>query len=280
MSPIFITKPRLFAFDLDGTLLNSRKDLSEATLVALSEMSSMGLHIVFASGRIKSSMEQYIQRCNFPVSTVSLNGAAVYANVRHNGTPRIYDASLPAEYADFLINYAALNSIAMNYYHNETLYAINNPKNAPWLDLYFNQTHSTYNFTSSLHNFLGCSPSKILFLGSPEVLDEQEAYFTRLWGTSVYICRTWDYYLEFMNPSANKGFGLKALADFYQVSMDETVSFGDALNDIPMFEVAGISVAVSNSSDAVKNAATRVSAWSNDQNAIAEEWKYFRQMLI
>lgn len=234
-----------------------------------------GFKIVFASGRIKSSMHQYIDQCPFPVAILSLNGAAVFADSQH-GFKKIYNASLPSEYADFLIRYSEKNSITMNYYFEEKLYALQNDKNLPWLDVYFNQTHSTYHYLNSFHGFLGQSPSKILFLGPPELLNEQQRFFSDLWGNSVYICRTWKYYLEFLNPYANKGLGLASLADFYRFSMDEIIAFGDASNDVPMLEKAGFSIAVNNASLEVKNAAKRVSPWTNDEDAIMHEWELLK----
>ena len=279
MSFSFIKKPRLFAFDLDGTLLNSKKELSSKTIKALAEISDAHMLITFASGRIKSSIRQYLQHCSFPVSILALNGATVYADSKH-GDRKIYDASLSPEYADYPIEYSEKNFIAANYYFDEQLYAVKNQKTAPWLELYFNQTRSTYVFESSLNRFFGKSPSKIIFISSPQILDEQQRFFTKLWGSSIYLCRTWDYYLEFLNPLANKGLGLKALADFYQISMDEIISFGDALNDIPMLQMAGFSVAVNNASEEVKNAAKRVSTWDNDQDAIMHEWELIKKTLF
>ena len=166
----------------------------------------------------------------------------------------------------------------MNYYYEDTLFAIKNEENLPWLNLYYNQTHSTYSFVNTFQAMEGKSPSKIIFVGPPEILDRQQNFFTKMWGDSVYICRTWDYYLEFLNPMANKGAGLSALADFYVLSQSDIVAFGDAMNDIPMLEFAGYSIAVRNAGEAVKKAAKKVSAWSNDEECIAKELEQLLQL--
>ena len=110
-------------------------------------------------------------------------------------------------------------------------------------------------------------------MGDPSEIDKQESYFRSLWGDSIYICRTWDYYLEFLNPHANKAEGLQALARSYGLSMKDVIAFGDASNDIPMLREAGLGIAVGNAADEVKNAADKVSTWTNDQDAVAMEWK-------
>lgn len=270
MSSSFGMTPKLLAFDLDGTLLTSKKELSLPTIQILHKCVATGIRIVFASGRIKSSIDRYIQLCPFPVSVLSLNGAAVYSDIA-SGSRKIFSASLPADYADYLIEHSLKNKILMNYYYEDTLFAIKNEENLPWLTLYFEQTHSTYTFLNTFEPMTGKSPSKIIFIGPPELLDRQELLFSEMWGDSVYICRTWDYYLEFLNPSANKGTGLSALADFYTVSPDAIIAFGDAMNDIPMLEYAGYSIAVRNAGESVKKSAKKVSRWSNDEECITKE---------
>lgn len=266
-----IINPRMFALDLDGTLLNSEKFLTEGVLNALEEISKNDIRIAFASGRIESSMKRYVQLCSFPVSLLSLNGAVVCMDAQH-GSRRVYGAALPAEYADFLLNHAEKQGIAANYYIDNNLYSIRTEKNKPWLDLYYQQTQSYYNYIPSFNGFRGRSPDKIIFIGPSELLDEQQKHFVNLWGESVYICRTWDFYLEFLNPLANKGDGMAALASSYGIAAEDVVAFGDASNDVPMLRMAGLGIAVRNASADAKLAAKYVSSWSNDEDAVAREW--------
>jgi len=274
-----IINPRMFALDLDGTLLNSEKFLTEGVLNALADISRNGIRIAFASGRIESSMKQYVRLCPFPVSLLSLNGAVVCMDAQHDYR-RVYGAALPAEYADFLVNHAETQGIAVNYYIDDNLYSIRTEKSKPWLDLYYQQTLSYYNYIPSFNDFHGRSPDKIIFIGPAQLLDEQQEYFLNLWGKSVYICRTWDFYLEFLNPLANKGDGMAALASSYGIAAEDVVAFGDAPNDVPMLRMAGFGIAVRNASADAKLAANHVSSWSNDEDAVAREWGVMRSRVV
>ena len=69
--------PHLFAFDLDGTLLTDDKLLSPANTRALHEMAAAGAVIVFASGRLGSSMQKIVPSTLPDVALLTLNGAAV-----------------------------------------------------------------------------------------------------------------------------------------------------------------------------------------------------------
>jgi len=72
---------------------------------------------------------------------------------------------------------------------------------------------------------------------------------------------------------ANKGIGITALAKSYGIDCADCAVFGDANNDVPMFEKAGHAIAMKNSSEDAMKAATRISPWTNDEDAIAREWQ-------
>jgi Cof subfamily protein (haloacid dehalogenase superfamily) len=267
---------RLFAFDLDGTLLNDAKSLSPSNTRALHEIAATGAQIVFATGRIASSMKKYVPASLEEVALLTLNGAEVRTG-RRSGEKLVHQAALSPGIADYLIEYSEGKSFVLNYYFDGTLYAIRNQCTERWINLYFEQTGSAYSFVPSLDRFRGKSPSKVIFVGSKETMDEQELVFKKQWGDSVYVCRTWDYYLEFLDPAANKAQGLDALAKFYGIGWEEIVTFGDAENDIPMLRKAGLGIAMANAPEPVRSAAGRVSPWTNNQDGVAREWERIKQ---
>ncbi|MBN2188587.1 MAG: Cof-type HAD-IIB family hydrolase [Chitinispirillaceae bacterium] len=267
---------RLFAFDLDGTLLNDKKEISPGNMRALREMAEQGAATAFATGRLGSSVGRYLTPPLDDTALLILNGAEVYTG-RRRGAQRVHYAPLACTAADFLIGYAQGREFACNYYIDDRLYAVRDRKTAPWIDVYVGQTGSRYQFVPSLGKFRGRRPSKVIFVGAAAVIDKEEHHFRKLWGDAVYVCRTWDHYLEFLDPLANKAAGLGALADAYGVGWPEIVAFGDAANDIPMLEKAGLGVAMANAPDDVKRAASRVSPWTNDDDGVAKEWKLIRQ---
>lgn len=77
------------------------------------------------------------------------------------------------------------------------------------------------------------------------------------------------YYLDVTHPDANKGFALRRLCDRLGIDPAETACIGDAPNDLPMFDVAGFTVAMGNGEDAVK-ARANATVGSNDADGWAE----------
>jgi len=92
-------------------------------------------------------------------------------------------------------------------------------------------------------------------------------------GADLYIVRTWDYYLEFLSPKPTRARVWRFFAKEYGIPLAETAAFGDANNDIPLFKAAHTAIAVKNASPEAKRAATRVSEWTNDEDAVAREWE-------
>ncbi|HUI93881.1 MAG TPA: Cof-type HAD-IIB family hydrolase [Chitinivibrionales bacterium] len=268
--------PSLLAFDLDGTLLTSDKRLSRANAAALADMASHGCVVALASGRLGSSMMQYLKGLPCDPALLTLNGAAVYAG-RKRGSRLIYSAPLSARHADSLIEYSEGREFAVNYYFSGSLYTVRNEKTAPFNDLYYAQTGSEFHLLDSLLPMRGNSPFKIIFVGDPPVLDREEHELRLKWGGELYIVRTWEYYLEFLNPLATKGNGLAAIAEAYGVDLSNAVAFGDANNDIPMLKAAKTGIALKNASEEAKRAASYVSEWTNNEDAVAKEWERLKR---
>ncbi|MBD3316740.1 MAG: Cof-type HAD-IIB family hydrolase [Chitinivibrionales bacterium] len=269
--------PKLLAFDLDGTLLTSDKKLSKANRDALVDMAAHGSLVTFASGRLGSSMMRVAAGLDIDLAMLTLNGAAVYSG-HVDKKHLVYQAPLAGSYADQLISFAQGRDFALNYYIDDRLYAIKNPMTARWIDLYYQQTRTDYVFLDDFGSFTGRSPSKVIFVGAPNTIDEMEEAFRAQWDGEIYICRTWDHYLEFLSPQANKGKGLRALATALGVDLADVVAFGDAENDIPMLKACGMGVAMQNAPDPVKEAADYVSEWTNDEDGVAKEWERLKAL--
>ena len=75
-------------------------------------------------------------------------------------------------------------------------------------------------------------------------------------GAGATAHRSQQYYLDLTHKDANKGYAVQALARHLGVDLVQVAVLGDMSNDVPMFRVAGHSIAMGNASDEVKAAAT------------------------
>lgn len=274
----------LFAFDLDGTLLNSQKEISPDTIKAIREMHEKGHVIVLASGRLGSSLMLYDSVLGIPFSTVTLNGAAAYNGGAGHSVP-IFNLPLQKNFSSEIIKYYKGNSVnlkgekdfALNFYCNNTLYTELKNKESEWVKLYIKETSSVYEFVDDLNSLKDKEPEKILLCGKEEVLNHIEKRYRNKWDKDVYIVRTWDRYLEFLNKDVNKAVALQKIAINHGISNEKIVAFGDGDNDAPMLKIAGLGIAVKNGTPSVKLAADKISEFTNDEDVIAKEWELIKK---
>ncbi|MCL2218509.1 MAG: Cof-type HAD-IIB family hydrolase [Chitinispirillia bacterium] len=267
--------PKLFAFDLDGTLLDSGKRMRQANIDAIREMRARGAVIALSSGRMGAGVRRYARELGVDPALVILNGAEVYTGSAE-GAERIRYAPLNPAHARFLTDYGIDKPVAVNFYYEDKLYTVKTGVNSEWMSLYHQETGINYNCIGSFAEMDGVPPSKIIFVGAPSYIDEQEKAFRERWDDkTVYVCRSWDHYLEFMNPQANKGLGLAALCRALGIDPADAAAYGDAENDIPMLQAAGHGTAMRNSTEKVRAAAKRVTEQTNEEDWAATEWKAY-----
>ena len=93
-----------------------------------------------------------------------------------------------------------------------------------------------------------------------------EAAVQRAFGTQVFAARSQPHYLDVTHPTANKGVVIERLSRYLKNPASRRVAaLGDQLNDVPMFERAGVSIAMDNASDEVKRQATFVTTSFADE---------------
>jgi len=266
---------KLLAIDLDGTLLNNNGEIDKEDKIALKKFYERGGIIVLASGRMTDCVSLYSKILEIDTPLIVYNGAMVRLRKKEK-RKIIYHNPVPLKYSKFIINYCSKNKFFLNFYHNDILYAVNDPLLKKYADIYSNQTGAKYIFVENLKSFENYKPTKLILITDTEnkeikrTRDYQYKYFKKLFGKNLNIVKTNPEYLEFMNKYVNKGNALKALAQYYGIKRDEIIAFGDGENDLEMILYAGISVVPKNAKEKIKKYAKIVSDYSNDDAYIAK----------
>jgi Cof subfamily protein (haloacid dehalogenase superfamily) len=266
---------KLLAIDLDGTLLNNNGEIDKEDKIALKKFYERGGIIVLASGRMTDCVSLYSKILEIDTPLIVYNGAMVRLREKEK-RKIIYHNPVPLKYSKFIINYCSKNKFFLNFYHNDILYAVNDPLLKKYADIYSNQTGAKYIFVENLKSFENYKPTKLILITDTEnkeikrTRDYQYKYFKKLFGKNLNIVKTNPEYLEFMNKYVNKGNALKALAQYYGIKRDEIIAFGDGENDLEMILYAGISVVPKNAKEKIKKYAKIVSDYSNDDAYIAK----------
>jgi Cof subfamily protein (haloacid dehalogenase superfamily) len=266
---------RLIALDLDGTLLADNGEIPEENIKVLREFAWRGVIIVLSSGRMTDCVVPAADIIGIDCPLIVYNGAMVRARVSE-GREIIYHNPLPSGHGDDILDYCIENRFHLNYYLNDVLYAQEDKSLEKYALIYSQQTGAKFRFLEDVRKLRGNSPTKLILITDVCSEDEfrtrdfQYEHFLKTLGGKVNLFKTNPEYLEFLNKSADKGVGLKNLAEFYGIKREEIIAFGDGENDIRMLEFAGTGVALANAKEEVKRAADYVAEKDNNAAGVAE----------
>lgn len=262
----------IIALDLDGTLLNSDKQLSEGNRRALERAFEAGYAIVPTTGRFYGGMPACIRELPFIRYIITINGAEV-ADLATGEV--IYSAEIPNERA--LAVYEAMDSenvLYDCYQHNAAFMSAAHKERIDDMvssDHYREMLHRLRRSVPDLKVFLrenGEDVQKIQLFTVDRALrlhlmEKLPTMFEGLAVSSSVIDN-----IEINDCRAHKGAALLALAEHLGLSREDTFAFGDGLNDLTMLREAGIGFAMENGEAEVKAVADRVTAGC-DEDGVA-----------
>ena len=262
---------QLVAMDLDGTLLTSDTKITPRTLKALQDCADAGVKVIFSSGRMLSSIAKVAEQASYLSGIIGYNGALI---AEWPSKRIMRETPIPSTMARRLVTDLKKSGVHINVYLNDTLYieemneaARNYCKNTA-------VEPSFANFDELL-NRRAASPTKVLIIGKPEVLDGMAEEY-RADYPELHVTKSRPHFLEFTAFGVNKGTALKELAELLGVTRERIVAIGDAPNDLDMIKYAGLGAVVGNSFEQVKAEADLV-APSNDEEGVA--WVIERHIL-
>ena len=262
----------IIALDLDGTLLNSNKELTEVNREALERAADAGWSVVPTTGRFYGGMPQVIRDLPFVRHTITINGAEA-ADLSTGEV--IYRAELPwkqaVEIMSFLDEYPVIYDC---YQGNEAFMTaaqkelIDEMASSPH---YRKMLHELRKPVPELKQFLAERQMDVqkvqFFTNRPEVrlqlMEELPRRFENLCVSSSVVDN-----VEINQIRANKGEALLALAAHLGLEREQTIAFGDGLNDLSMLKEAGVGVAMANACDEAKELADWI-APSCDEDGVA-----------
>lgn len=253
-------KIKMLVLDLDRTLLREDKTVSDYTLKILDKCKKMGIIIAIASARPKRAA-QVIAKLIDCDKIVCLNGAMITigekviatnkidGKIAHNLILKIIE-KFPSSKVSAEINDFIHANFDLNEFFNDTSNVIKTD---------FNEILQKSVETDFINNFNDVD--KIIF--GVENADEINEIKTML-PEGVYTSIANGYLLQIMSDEATKINGVKALAQYYNISIDEIAAFGDDYDDIGMIRECGHGVAVANAIEDVIKVADYITESSNN----------------
>jgi Cof subfamily protein (haloacid dehalogenase superfamily) len=269
---------KLIALDLDGTLLNSRKELTPENAVALESVAKAGVEIVPATGRFFEGIPEVIRQLPFIHYAITINGAQVF-DIREETV--IYQAEIPYEQAVSVMKYLDLLPVIYDCYMGNWGWITR--KTQEQAEQFVPDTHYLKMLRELrtpvdelkayvLHNQQNVQ--KIQLFAQDMALKERLLKELGMQFQNIVVSSSVVNNIEINHKDANKGEALIQLANYLEIDRMETVAFGDGLNDLSMIKAAGIGIAMENAHPDVKTCADFTTT-SCDENGVAVGIKRF-----
>lgn len=252
---------RLVCSDIDGTLLNKDRDLSDATVRAIRALDEKGVPFVMISARMPSAMRPFLAKAGINRPIVCFNGAYIESEIKPDGRPRVL-RTRTMNYEAFLNMLHLLQDypVHVSAFYKDSWYANGMDR---WTEREIHNTRVRPQIVPTndmLYRFSceGQSAHKVLVMGEKDTIEQVYHRLASLFGDHVDIYRSKDTYLEINAKAISKEKSLAVIARYFDIQAGRIVAFGDNYNDIGMLSSAGLGVAVGNAKEVVKAAADRV----------------------
>lgn len=280
---------KFVAIDIDGTLLNSKGELSERTKKSVEKVIQKGVKIVLTSGRVTNSVEAVAKSLNVDKYLICDNGASIY-DVTQNKT--IWSKEIDKKTVENLVNTCIENNIYYMVFTDEEIIV----KDLRHMALaFYKQRHNCKDEASGITQFRYAGIEYIQKLQKPVrrivVCDQDRVIYNSI---VKKLCQFDDIellasphisnkiikdedktlllrysYAEILPKNANKWIAIKELITrIGGIEDSEVMAIGDNFNDVSMLKNAGLGVAMNNGASVAKEVA-RVVAPSNDEDGVA-----------
>ncbi|MEG2073130.1 MAG: HAD family hydrolase [Angelakisella sp.] len=269
---------KLFASDLDGTLLDSRHAISKVNLEAIGALEDSGVTFAIATGRAYLDVVDIMTKYHLHAAVICCNGACVYGD----------DGKIISKNA---LPLSLLNEICAMLTRSDIFFALNSPvtinvkpdwedaleKERPYAaEADFAAMKSEFmsqaglRYVDSYDEFF-CGESDCCSISVMCMAKEKLERLTSFARTkeSISLTSSGNGSLEIALKGSSKADGLRHLAGSMGIAMSETGAAGDNFNDLELLEVAAVSFAMENAPDEIKRITHFVTS-SNEQNGVAE----------
>jgi Cof subfamily protein (haloacid dehalogenase superfamily) len=252
----------LVVSDVDGTLVDPHKELTDGTVAAVGRLRAAGVGFTIISARPMSGMRWIADRLGLDAPMGAFNGGLVF---RRNGSV-LHHATVPEQVARGVMAMGQETSADIWVFADDQWHATSGEgKHAESERRSANQEPAICDGFDHLLD----RTDKITFVSDdPQVLADLREKAEAAFGGEATIVQSQTYYLDVTARAANKGDGIAALAEAIGAALPDTIAIGDQANDIAMFERAGRAIAMGNAPDAVRAKAGETTT-GNDADGVA-----------
>ncbi|KAJ4821259.1 Endoribonuclease YbeY [Rhynchospora pubera] len=265
--------------DMDGTLLNSKSQITKTTAEALKEAASRGVKIVIATGKTRPAAISALSKVGLAgkggvVSNSShgvfLQGLLVYGMQGRE----IYRRNLDLGVCREAFTYSMKNKVPLIAFCQDRCLTLFEHPSVDCLHTIYHEPKAE--IIPSIEGLLTTAEiQKLIFLDTAEgVASTLRPFWEEATDGRAGVVQAVPDMLEIVPPETSKGKGVKMLLDHLGVSSKEVMAIGDGENDVEMLELASLGVALANGSEKAKSVANVIGSTNDEDGAAKAIYEY------
>ncbi len=263
-----IMKRKILALDLDGTLTNSKKEITPRTRCAIRTMQKLGHLVVLASGRPTPGVSVVANALNlkkYGGYMLSYNGSKC---TDCKTGEILYQTTMPEDIVPRLFALAKELDIGMMTYQQDGIIAGDKVDEYMQIEAGINglEIRSYPNPAKQLRTPV----NKCLGTAAPERAPEIVQRFSEAFGNRIGVGRSEPFFIELTPMGVDKATSLERFRHLVGCKREDIIACGDGFNDQSMIQYAGLGVAMANAQEVVKEVADYVTKNTNDEDGVAE----------
>lgn len=270
---------KLIAIDLDGTLLDSSRSLSEENKEAIKEAKEAGIKIVLCTGRPLRSMTHLLEEADLLDDddiVITYNGGLIQ---KSKTAEIISEITLNRDESLDIYKLGQQLKLPVNFIDLDYVYEPPYPEGAD--SIYMNSSREVpkANALKFIDLDMESLPdpfkiNKVVMSRPSEELDAAIPHIPDVYHERYNIYKSQAFILEILPKDVDKGFSMRLLGDMLGLEKKQIMGIGDQENDLSLVENAGLGIAMQNAIDQVKDAADYITR-SNDNNGVAHALRKF-----
>ncbi|MEW6746623.1 MAG: HAD family hydrolase [Planctomycetota bacterium] len=272
---------KLFALDLDGTVLSRDSQVREDVAGAIERLRRSGVECVVATGRRLSSARPHLERLDLRGAVVLHNGAVVASSP---SGPTIWSRYLDPDVCRGVLAVVKGKGLGSIVFYDapdgpdEMMIEAASPDPCGYLRWYTKLVKGCYTIMEDLGRASLRRVTRVIAAGEIGVLRDTAALLGEMLPSEVRTLIVSDpivsiLRIEILNPEATKSAGVRVVADLLGIGLESVAAIGDDVNDLDMVREAACGIAVRNAHEELRDVADHVTSLEGPEGFLeAVEW--------
>jgi Cof subfamily protein (haloacid dehalogenase superfamily) len=266
--------------DIDGTLLDSRRELSNRTIDAIKRINKLNIPIILASSRMPAAMRHLqLELGILHQPMICFNGGyVIYEEGEPSSTVIMDSVEIPLSVCSAIGSLVRGSNIHLSLYIEDQWFA---PTDDQWTQreatiTKVKPTILSFNAVMSRWETNHSGAHKVMCMGSEAEIESLYLDLEGKFSDQLHVYRSRPTYLEIAPKTVSKATALRlVMNNRFDADLSNVMAFGDNYNDVEMIRDVGLGIAVGNAIQQVKDVAKEVTLNSKDDGVAVAIERYF-----